>query len=1295
MSLRSFHPTVAAWFRDEVGTPTEPQVEGWPAIRSGEHVLISAPTGMGKTLAAFLWAIDALMREGKELPDETRVLYVSPLKALGNDVRRNLERPLARLAELDGSLPEVRAMVRSGDTSSSERAKMTRKPPHILVTTPESLYILLTSDGGRRMLSTVRTVIVDEIHAVLGDKRGAHLALSLERLEQLAGSVQRIGLSATQKPLDAVGKFLVGPERTCTLVDVGHRRQLDIGVEVPTSTLETVCSHEVWSEVYARMAELVREHRTTLVFVGTRKLAERVSAQLANLLGEAHVRCHHSSLSMERRQEAEASLKAGQLRALVATASLELGIDVGEVELVIQVGAVRSIATFLQRTGRAGHAVGRIPKGRLFPLTRDDLVEAAAVLRATGRGILDKTPQPSAPLDVLAQQIVASCVPEDQDQGALFAMVTRSWPYRNTERRVFGDLLDLHAGERHSLLHLDGVGGRVRATRRARLVAITSGGAIPDRADYRVVQEPEGTFVGSVDEDFAIESSAGDIFQLGNTSWRVLKLERGTLRVADAGGTPPSLPFWFGEAPARTEELSAEIARVREEGQEASWLVEECSFGESAAEQLAEYLRAGAEALGAVPTQERLIAERFFDESGGMQLVLHAPFGGRINRALGLGLRKRFCRSFGFELQAAANEEAIVISLGPQHSFPLIEIFDYLHPDTASDMLVQAALPLPMFTTRWRWNVARSLLLERSQGGKRVAPQIQRMRADDLLAQAFPDAVACGETLPGGDLEVPMDHPIVRQTVEDCLHEAMDVDGMVEVLRGLRGGRIERVAVDLSDPSPFAKGVLAAGPYAFLDDAPLEERRTQAVLQRRILDPKTADELGELDPDIVARVRAEAWPDPRDAEEVHEALTWMGYVLDREAAEWLGWLKELEDAGRVQHVEDRWYASEASRDPVEAERGRMEALGPIESDAPEMFVLESRGVILRARIGGREHWCDRRLLARIRRGTLDKLRREIQPVTALEFWRFLLAWQHVAPGERLEGPLGVASVAEQLAGFECPAGGWEKEVLGARVQGMRRDLLDQMTLSGQLAWGRLFGSGSAAVRVTPVALLPRTQLPEWEGFAGCAEPEDLGGPATAVLEVLQQRGACFQDDLLRATGLMPSVLEEGLAELVGRGALTSDSFASLRWLCIAPSKRRKPPLMAGRWSRFRAFAQEEPEPEFLAQTLLRRWGVVFRRLLEREGAPTPWRELLRTLRSMELRGEVRGGRFVAGFSGEHFALPEAVTKMRALRRRGFPEPMRVSAADPLNLVGILTPDARIAATRHESVWAGGEPHTVT
>jgi ATP-dependent Lhr-like helicase len=1301
--LSAFHAAIQRWFTAELGSPTAPQRRGWPLIRSGAHTLIAAPTGSGKTLAAFLWALDALAREGLDLPDACRVLYVSPLKALSNDVQKNLAGPLAAIRALDPSFPEIRVLVRTGDTRASDRAAMTHRPPHVLVTTPESLYILLSSARGRVLLQGVRTAIVDEIHALLPDRRGAHLALSLERLEALAGPFQRIGLSATQKPLEAVGRFLVGPGRNCELVDEGHLRELDLALELPPSPLGAVCSHETWAEIYARVAALVREHRTTLVFVGTRKLAERVSAELVKLLGADAVACHHSSLARERRLLAEERLKRGDLRALVATASLELGIDVGEIDLVVQIGTTRAIATFLQRVGRAGHALARVPKGRLFPLTLDELAEAAALLGAVRKGELDRTPPTRPALDLLAQQIVAECASTPWSKVELFERLRRAAPYAELTRADFEAVVCLHNRGRHALLHEDGVNGRLRGTARARLTAITCGGAIPDTTQYQVLLEPEGTLVGTLDEDFAVEASAGDVFQLGATSWRILRIRSGAVHVADAAGAPPSLPFWFGEAPARSRELSAELGEVRERGLADGWLERACGFAPEAARELRAYLAAGRAALGTMPAPRRFVLERFFDESGGSQLVLHAPCGGRINRAFGLALRKRFCRRFGFELQAAASEDAILLSLGPQHSFPLEEVFDYLRADTVRELLVQAVLATPLFAARWRWNATRSLIVERFQGGKKVPPPLLRMRCDDALAAAFPDAVACAENLPGGDIAIPMEHPIVRQTIEDCLTEALDVAGLEGVLRGLADGTIERVAVETREPSPFARSVLTVKPYGFLDDAPLEERRTQAVFARRVLGTREASEVGALDPAAIELVRGEAWPDPRDAEELHEALSWIGYVTEREGAPWAAWLGELAAAGRARLEDGRWHASESQRDPKELLRGRLEALGPVFAEDPDLdprreglsaaallLELEAEGDVLRLALDGRTAWCKRRLLARIQRVTLDRLRREIEPVPTAVYLRFLARWQRLDPLDRggaLEGPAGVRAAIDRLAGWEAPAGRYERELLAPRVAGYRPEWLDELCFRGEVTWGRLFGSGKSALRATPIAFLPRSELESWLALAPPAETAELSWPARELLATLAQRGALFTDDLSRAhRSMLPSDLERGLAELVAFGLAAADSYTSVRELLRAPHRRRRGARAAGRWSLLRTAAPlpdaagattsslvSAAHAEFAARALLHRYGVLFRAVVARERFPVPWRDLVRAARLLELRGTLRGGRFVAGFAGEQFALPEAIPLLRAMRSAEPIELPRVSRFDPLALTDVLVP----------------------
>ncbi|MEQ1621733.1 MAG: DEAD/DEAH box helicase [Methylococcales bacterium] len=1403
MPLASFHPAVAHWFQSQFDAPSAAQCLAWPAIRTGNPTLIAAPTGSGKTLAAFLAAIDQLVQQGlnSTLPDETQVLYISPLKALSNDIHKNLDIPLngIRFALLEAGLEDVtiRAQTRTGDTSIAERAAMKRNPPHILVTTPESLYILLTSDSGREMLSTVRTVIVDEIHALAGNKRGAHLALSLQRLSQLCASPPvRIGLSATQRPVELMANFLTGTQSApCTIIDTGHTRLRDLQIEVTGSPLEAVMAAEVWGEIYERLEQLIEQHRTTLIFVNTRRLAERLAAALAERLGEEFVTSHHGSLAKEHRLAAEQRLKQGSLKALVATASLELGIDIGDVDLVCQLGSPRAISTFLQRVGRSGHRLGAVPKGRLFPLSRDDLVECTAILAAIQKDELDRIAIPKHPLDVLSQQIVAEVACREWHQDELYCVYAAAWPYRDLTHEQFVQVIKMlsdgyhtRRGRRGAYLHYDAVHGLLRPRKGAKLTAVMNGGAIPDQFDYDVIMQPEGLFIGTLNEDFAFESIPGDIFQLGNTSYRMLKIEQGRVYVEDAHGQPPNIPFWFGEAPGRTDELSLAVSDLRgtidanlELGQDDAYryLTEALALPHAAADQLVQYLAAAKAALTVLPTQQHIVFERFFDETGDMHFVIHSAYGSKINRAWGLALRKRFCRRFNFELQAAATEDAIVLSLGPTHSFPLDEPAQYLKAATVKGVLIQALLAAPMFPTRWRWVANTALAVPRMRAGKKVPAYFQRNDAEDLIAVVFPDQLACFENI-SGDREVP-DHPLVNQTLYDCLHEIMDIDGLERLLIGIEQHTIDIIPRDLASPSPLALEILNARPYAFLDDAPAEERRTLAVQQRRFLTPESAAEIGRLNPEAIDKVRREAWPEIRNPDELHDALVILGFITEAEGqrgapdllpalplencSSFFAGLQQSQRATAITISDDRrlWVAAERLQalqmlfpdaalspliQPIDSQeaadketaiqeiiRSRLEGLGPVTAQQlvePLMLdpgsvelallALQNEGFIIQGQFTQKSNaieWCERGLLARIHRYTLKQLRSEIEPVAPADFMRFLFHWQGLAePGE---GAASLQQRLSQLEGLGLPAVSWEADILPSRIHAYQSSDLDNLCSTGKITWLRLIPPANQTLpkrkqpagKSTLISLISRDNLQHWRAYAPLPALDvlDLSGRAQMVYTALKTLGASFFEDLLNETGLLKSYLEEALAELAAWGLVTADSFQGLRTL-ITPqtilhrrSKRYPsydPFTAAGRWSLIRSTpghveTDRYQHCEHVARVLLRRYGVVFRKLLEQENILPTWRDLLYVFRRMEARGELRGGRFVQGFSGEQFALPDALNTLRDIRKKTKQgDLMTISAADPLNLTGLVTPGQRVPTQASQRIlYRDGVPIAVS
>ncbi|SFH69696.1 DEAD/DEAH box helicase [Planctomicrobium piriforme] len=1456
--LDLFHPVIQDWFRSRFQGPTEPQSAGWPHIARGDHTLIAAPTGSGKTLTAFLAVIDRLFRESVEgrLRDELQVVYISPLRALSNDMQRNLSGPLLEIqavaVEQGINCSRLRTGLRTGDTTASQRAALVKRPPHLLVTTPESLYLLLTSEKGRAMLRSVNTVIVDEIHALVRDKRGSHLAVSLERLAALTASpLQRIGLSATQKPIERMADFLIGspndeaassqrstlnPQRpACQIVDVGHRRPLDLAIEVPPSDLQAACSHDQWAEINARIVELINGHRSTLIFVNTRRLAERLTHQLTQLLGENAVGSHHGSLSKEMRLDTEQKLKDGELKAVVATSSLELGIDVGYIDLVLQIGSPRAIAAFLQRIGRSGHALGLTPKGRLFALTRDELVECMALIRAVRQGRLDVTPIPIAPLDILSQQIVAETALEDWDAEELYATFRRAWPYRELTRERFEHTLTIlssglteHGGRGQSMIYYDRINGRVKGRRAARLLALSNGGAIAEVDSVRVVLEDESTVVGTVDEEFAVESSAGDIFLLGNSSWRIHRLRGNDLLVGDAQGAPPTIPFWRGEAPGRTIELSEEVSLLRQEmerrlieveqkfsGDEAAesdqsvdeqrpsrwkslaeWLLVETSCSDAAAWQIVIYMAAQRAAIGLLPTQQRIVFERFFDESGGMQMVVHAPFGGRINRGWGLAFRKRFCRSFDFELQASADDDGFLLSLGPQHSFPIETLFPMMRTDNARNLLEQALLVAPMFHFRWRANVTRSLFVSRMRNGKKVPPALQRFRSEDLLTAVFPKLTGCQENIVG-DHEIP-DHPLVQQTMEDCLFEALDIEGLIEVLGRIEAGEITLVGRDTREPSPFAYELLNANPYAFLDGGEVQERRARAVATRRSLSVESLQDLGRLDPVAIERVVAEAQPEVRDADELHDLLVsrllvpvsegpvegnaarhglqlqsdhycefFESLVAEGRAAEIeyspgkLGWaavecwpavatlFPEAANACRITvpvTLQREWQATDALMALL---RGWVETSGPVTAveladllgmPVSRVFAsleaIEGEGLVLRGRFASTAHvdsnapeieWCHRRLLARIHRRTMTGLRQEIEAVEPAVYIEFLARHQGVLPGYRKSGADGVHEVISQLQGMDLAAGAWEQGVLPARVESYRAGWLDELCLSGDVGWGRLEprrgriaakgvqGTDEPAEKCTgrpmasmtrsiPVSLFLRDDS-VW--LTHRSDPKlisELSESACEVGEKLKAQGALFSADLCQQLKLLPSQLDDLLGELVAAGCLTSDGFSGLRQLIGSETSTATPGLPSryrrvrqqkaalGRWTLLNVPGNTESDiVEEWAWQLIRRWGVVFRDLLQREPLAPAWWELLRVYRKLEARGELRGGRFIRGVGGEQFATSDAVRELRAVRQcEGDGDICVISGADPLNLTGVVGPGKRLPAlAAHQLAYRRG------
>ncbi len=1321
-----FLPVVAEWFSETYGQPTYPQLHGWRAISEGHHTLIVAPTGSGKTLAAFLWTLDHLYRLGLDgrLEERVYVVYVSPLKALNNDIEKNLRLPLQgirdRAARQGLPLPEIRVAVRTGDTLAPARQAMTRRPPHILITTPESLHILLTAEKFRPALKTVRYIIVDEVHALAGSKRGVHLSLSLERLQHLAGApIQRIGCSATVRPLEATARFLTGVDRPSKIVDAGFQRQLDLRVVAPVPDFLTAQSDTVWETVLQELSEWIREHRTTLIFCPSRRMAERLARNLNDRLPDGQVAAHHGSLSRRTRLEAEEKLKAGALRALVATSSLELGIDIGSIDLVVQVQSPRNIAAALQRVGRSGHLLSRVAKGRIVVTKGEELVEAAAVTRAIREGELDCLQIPQEPLDVLAQQIVAAVAAEPWDVEELYQLVRRSACYEGLGRDDFEAVIRSlatplpaevkGAGPR---LIWDRGNGRLYPRRGSRLLALTSGGTIADAGLYDVYVRDTDLKVGTLDEEFVSESLPGDVFLLGSHAWRLARVQADRVLVEDAAGMSPTVPFWRGEHPSRSWELGRLAGRLRRDAAERlddpafeEWARGECGLGERAASALRAWLAKGREILRRVPDDRTLVVESFPDELGGRQLVLHSIFGIRVNGAWGLALKETLRRRFGLQPEVSHTDDGILLAFAPGQTPPPAERLPFLvTPEDVDGLLARALIGSPLFTTRFRHAAVRALFIPRMIRGSRTPAWLQRLKADALM-----EAV-------GGQ----PDFPLVAETLRECCHDALDVEHLKAVLADIRAGAVSVTSADTVLPSPFTYPLLLAWDWSYLDAGHAEERRSDAVPLGKTL-PGTP---GPLDPRVVEEVEAElqctaAGRKARDANELAALLEDLGDLdpddvalrVEGDAAALLEELRRSNRAAQIDVGGRRPWISVGDAD-LYAAKALDEILprflrhrGPVPLAAlasrygfspgeltPILQRLESHGVIRRG-----EDCIHRAALEEIQRRQL-RARRSAQPVVSAEtFAAFLLRWQHAHPDHRLVGPDGLLRIIEPLQGEDFPVAFWEQEVFPARLEGYDSTWLDQLGLTGQLVWlpfqrdhpGRLgFALRENLPWLTPVA----------------DDDGHLDEKEKAVLRHLQLRGALFVTDLLKSTRLEPHEVLQVLWVLLWKGLVTTDTFQTVRlaaagapmeWASAVPVARRPSRREArrrvrerlsrpthahgagtrliGRWS---AIAADEPvsadeREEAWARLLLSRYGVVSRELAR----GIEWARLRSVLTRLEFADEVIRGYFVQGLSGEQYALESAVEDLRATRPHHEPG-LLLNACDPANLWGHVFPLAR-------------------
>jgi ATP-dependent helicase Lhr and Lhr-like helicase len=1342
-SLDLFSPPVRDWFRASFADPTAVQERGWREVASGKHVLMAAPTGSGKTLAAFLYCLDRLSSEpAPPEAERCRVLYVSPLKALAHDVDRNLRSPLVgigRQMESHGlKAPDIAVAIRTGDTPADARRSMERHPPDILITTPESLFLLLTSNA-RKILASVRWLIVDEIHSVASTKRGSHLALSLERLCELTKvQPQRIGLSATQRPLEEVGKFLVGGDRAVSIVDAGRLKTMDVTVEVPVEDMTRLTAEDedgakgqnsIWPAIYPRLLEQIKAHRSTIVFVNSRRLAERLAARINELADEELVKAHHGSIAREQRLIIEDELKAGRLRGLVATSTLELGIDMGAVDLVLQVEAPPSVAAGIQRVGRAGHSVGEVSRGVIIPKFRGDLLESAAVVEGMLEGRIESTVVPRRPLDVLAQQIVAMCALDEWDVDTLGRVVRRAYPYSDLGPRAFESVLDMLSGrypsdqfvELRPRIVWDRIAGKVRGRAGAQRLAVTNPGTIPDRGLFSVNLVDDGRRVGELDEEMVYETRVGETFVLGASTWRIVDITPSQVMVTPAPGEPGKIAFWKADAPNRPVELGAALGKMvrelRSSTPEAAGkrLRERAGFDDLAIKNLLKYLEDQAAATGAVPDDRTLVVERFRDEVGDWRVCLHTPFGGKVHAPLALALEAHLQKTLGVDARALWTDDGIALHLPEVESPPALNDL-ILDPEEVQELITSQLPASALFAARFRDNAARSLLLPKRRPGQRTPLWQQRMRSAGLLQVAgqYPD------------------FPILAETWREVMSDHFDMPALTSLLRAIRSREIRVVAVDTERASPFASSLLFSyvAEFMYEGDQPLAERRAQALtLDRELLaELLGSEDLRELlDPEAMAAVELELQgllPErfPRDPDETHDLLVRLGDLSLREAADRgviEDWLRALEKERRAVSVrvagEARWIAAEdagryrealgatlpiglpdAFLDPgteplesllrrfarthvpfVTADPARRWAV-PTPAAEVALTRLAARGDVLagefRKATQGREY-CHPDVLRLLRRRSLAALRREVESVAPEALARFLPAWHGI--GARAGGPDRLLEVVFQLQGLALPASVIERDVIAARVHDYTPRLLDELVSMGEVVW---VGRGSLGATDGRVALYMRGDAPRLVPPPSDPPQTEVHGRIRAHLGA---RGAAFFRDIYNACGGGDEeAMLDAVWDLVWAGEVTNDTFSPLRLLGpLSRRPQRKPrlprmtqPRATGRWSLVAdligggANATERLHSE--AGVLLQRHGVLTREAVVGEGWPGGFASLYPVLRAMEESGRIRRGYFVEGLGGSQFALPGAIDRLRSLRDSGGGM-IAMAATDPANAFGTV------------------------